>query len=236
MTALLFGGEWPQKSLDLALMYATTNSWTEIMEQLHEDGRANPDYLLSNGIAEAALLGRYKAFSLAAEKGFEWRNLRHAHVWLAHMNRYRELCFLADNDETVLCPAVLNAAIRARSNEVVDLLLSYKWKIDDTEVLELLMDLPKMQRIVPAILEKGAPTSVRVFINRKERFSPTNATLIRNAHIKWRWRQIKAIRRIWGFWREFILDYYCPGNQTYPQGNGFKLAHQDFIENTRKRK
>lgn len=225
---LLFGGDWPQESLDLSLMYATGNGWLLVMATLYIDGRADQNYMLSSGANEAALLGRLGALQLAVTNGVNVRNLRSSLIWLAHLGRYEELKLILDHDTWMLNSKVLKAAIRGKSRDVIDLLLGEKWTIDDEEVMEMLMDLPNMQELVPVVLAHRAPISQRVFANRNTRFSDENAELIRAAHIKRRWMQVKAVLHIWNYWQQFIMDYYCPGNDRYPEGKGFKRAQRNF--------
>ena len=41
---------------------------------------------------------------------------------------------------------------------------------------------------------------------------------------KRRWRQVRAIGRIQSFWRNWVMDYYSPGNRSVQRGKGFEQA------------
>lgn len=61
---------------------------------------------------------------------------------------------------------------------------------------------------------------------KKKRVTVYNRVL--KAMTKKRWRQVRSIVHIVRYWREFIYDYYSPGNSEFKRGKGFEAALTDF--------
>lgn len=63
---------------------------------------------------------------------------------------------------------------------------------------------------------------------KKKRVTVYNRVL--KALTKKRWRQVRSVVHIVRYWREFLYDYYSPGNSECERGKGFKAALADFGE------
>lgn len=229
--SLLFSGDWPQESLDRGLMYATRCGWVDAMLSYFIDGRADPNYKLSLGTQHSALMGHAEAVSLSLANHCSYRNLRSQYVWLAHMDRIETLQVLLGYDSFgVLTDSVFLAAARGLSENVLHLMLREEWQIKSPDVVKTLIAIKKLHHLIPrVILEHGAPVDGEALNNRHVVECKATQKIIRDANVKKRWRQVRAVVRIWHFWREWIMDYYCPGNENYPTGNGFLRSQEKFL-------
>lgn len=232
--SLLFSGAWTQESLDRGLMYATSCCWVDCMLNYFIDGRADSNYKLSIGAQHAALLGRTEAVMLSLSNGCEVENLRSQYVWLAHMDRSEVVSLVLERDPGFfLRDHIFMAAVRGRAESTIRLMLQYPWKVTSPEVVNLVLGFRKFHHFLPAlVLEKDAPVDGDALKNRTLVESGKIRDILRAQNVARRWRQVRAIVRIWHFWREWLIDYYCPGNQCCPQGKGFLRARDRFLESS----
>lgn len=231
--SLLFSGDWPQRSLDRALMHATRNGWIETMVTLFIDGRPNPNYELSIGTQHACLLGKTEAVELSLRNGADIANLRANYVWLAHCSRVEvfKVLFQFDNIENLVNAITLKGALRGGCANLLEYFFATDFRItdNDPEILKIAINRKKMHPCIPELIYRGAFVDGESLRIRGQVGSANIRLLIRNANVRRNWRKVKAVVLIWKFWQNWILDYYCPGNEEYPTGKGFLDAQERFL-------
>lgn len=231
--SLLFSGDWPQRSLDRALMHATRNGWIETMVTLFIDGRPNPNYELSIGTQHACLLGKTEAVELSLRNGADIANLRANYVWLAHCSRVEvfKVLFRFDKIENLVNAITLKGALRGGSVVLLEYFFATDFRIidRDPDIMRTAISRKNMHPCIPELIYRGAVVDGESLKMRDQVESASVRLMIRDANVRRNWRKVKSVALIWKFWQNWILDYYCPGNEEYPTGKGFLDAQERYL-------
>lgn len=230
---LLFSGPWPMNSIDKALLFASAFNHVDTVKELLKDGRASPLALNGQAIKNAALQDNREVVSLIVKQcPLAAALARPALHFVAHMDQVEILKILARLDPSgVFTDTILIAALRSKSKQTLHFILTNgTWQIG-SYALNVALEREDAREYIPWMLDKGAKVESWLYTKCKSHLDSYETTqAIKKARIKQLWKKAKAVLLINSFWRHWIMDYYSPGNDTYPEGKGFTESHRRFME------
>lgn len=230
---LLFSGPWPQNSLDKALLWASALNHMDTVLELLVDGRASPLALNGQAIKNAALQNNLEIVSLITKHcPLAAALARPALPFVAHMDHVDILKVLAGHDpHGVFSDVVLVSALRSKATQTLEYVLTHgSWEIG-SGALNVALEREDARKYIPWMIRKGARVESWLYIkcgSHLDAYESTN--MIQRARIKQLWKKVKAVVLINAFWRNWIMDYYSPGNAMLPEGKGFRESYKRFMQ------
>lgn len=227
LKGLLLSGIWPHVSLADSLIAAASYGHEACVFLLLRDGRADTLAFDGRALNNATLQNKLPIVEKLLATGLPVDTLRPSLPWVAHMDYYEMLALVCKYDKRVVfTDEVLVSAFRSRSWKCVGFLLSHSWDVGPSS-LHTALEHQTARKHIKRLLSMNARVDSGLFKASKS-YPFVEAQLIRRHRVKQLWRRARCLMYVNILWKNFLYDYYSPGNAQYPCGKGYLRTLENF--------
>lgn len=224
MSVLLLSSDWDQLYLDKSLALATVLGHERCVRLALAAG-ARPDHC--DAVCHAMTQNHPDILRILLKHQGDEAPLDLASLqWAIHADHVPivEVC-MEHCPETTASSVMLSTALTSNSRACADLILGRMTCTPEPFVLHTALE--NRKDLVMELVRRGVAIDQPAMTLLRTEHGDIYPEVLRFL-VKRRWRQVRAVARIWSLWLNFIRDYYSPGNQFMPAGKGFERSFKRF--------